>query len=268
MVRNPAITSTGIFFLLVYAKNKFPELEIKPDEMGIASYSLYQIIGLTKEYFLEGKKIVKRGLIILILENPKIIGVMASIAGGITSYYAEENMGDLTTDRAALAVATSISFGLAAEASVRGWKNISRIKRSIRRAKEKINKRFWDLVLEHPLITSTIYTAYCFKFEYEKRASRRVAHKGDDFLDYDLLQDLTEHPGVIISMLMKRGIDLSLGIATIFLAGSLLHSQSIRENFLRTKKLYYRIKGDKEKEKSAQEGLTRLPNSLERIIQD
>lgn len=274
IVNHPILTSFVVFEGLKslpisypsYFENRLEHLSFS----GLAAYVVYLGLDLVKQYIVELRSKRKTGDIpwykktyYWMLDNPKIPTIMAASLGAIITANESEDRRDV--------VANLLHAGIFTEVAVRSLRNLTRIKKSVglRKSKEEKQGRTISRTIEnlyneifiHPfLLTGLTFFSY-FNNEYQKRiASGKLT---GNFLD-----DIVNNTGQLASAITRTGFENTFTLGCAMLAGSVLHTHSLREFGLRLTKTFYTAVGNREKAKDVQRRIVDLPNSAERNIED
>ncbi|MBI2148424.1 hypothetical protein HYU23_01995 [Candidatus Woesearchaeota archaeon] len=269
IIRHPVITSSIFFIGLEYLRYKYPEI-IPSERINIpVAYGIYSIVGLIKEYILEGRGLKAKGIYSWFLQNPKIAAFFGAFSGGLITYYGEGKMNDIIPGNLpSLTLENSIHAGVITETLSRGLKNLRRIKQSIKRIKTSVYEKAYNFLFERPLALSSLVFMFSFYSYYDYRTRYRVHHPNTPFLSGNILEDLLDHTGSMFSIAARSGILTSAGFALSLVVSSLLHGHSLREYYHRSAKLIHTVLGNNDNSIEHQEQLVNLPNSAERNIED
>jgi len=303
IVRHPMLSGIATYFVMEYARNKFPQLKdlgINESFSLLLGYGTYLGLGSIKEYVLEQRKKVLKfgtGIYDWILNNPKIAGLFGALAGAIIAHkskietinyvhnleYSCKIPAYLFDQTSKNILGRAIIAGLLTESSVRGLKNIRKIKKSIRKIKTNAAEKAWNFIFEHPLLlscaTSVASFAYIYnrshelRINYETRA-RAIVHGINEqdrlyFFRKPPIESIIEYPKQAANLFFIEGGMAFLGTLFLLIAGGYaLHTYSIREHGLRARKLYNIAAGRKRAAITNQKALADLPNSLEKKVED
>ncbi len=263
LIKHPVTVSTAAFFISNYINPENPELSLA------ASYGLYTTLGLVKEYILETTKSRSKDISSWILNNPKIVALISTISFGIITHYSESNMKDVYQNGVPyLTVGHAVQAGIGSEAIIRGIKNLKRIKKSIKTLATNWKEKAYNILWEHPIAVSSLAFLYWFNNTYSLRTQHKINHSIAGFLRGNILEDIVNNPGPMLSMAARTGANTSLTIGTYLVVGSVLHSHSLRETYYKISKTYNNLRNNKEKVIEYQEKIVKLPNSVERTIEN
>lgn len=274
IANHPILTSLAVFEGIKslpisypsYFENRLEHLSFS----GLAAYVVYLGLDLVKQYIVELRSKRKTGEILWykrayywMLDNPKMPTIMAASLGAIITANESDDPRQI--------VANFLHAGIFTEVAVRSLRNLTRIKKSIRSSISKEEKRgrtisrtienLYNEILIHPfLLTGLTFFSY-FSNEYQKRiASGKLT---GNFLD-----DVVNNTGQLASAITRTGFEDTVSLGCAMVAGSVLHTHSLREFGLRLTKTFYTVIGNREKAKDVQRRIVDLPNSTERNIED
>lgn len=284
--RHPVFTSSLLYVCLELIRRRHPHLI--PDQAPLAaSYCNYLIASTTKEYLLEGRKLrpPERTLYSWFLHNPKLVALLGAITGSLIAYQAESSIIDeiyrVTTNRLPVELRVRIFErtlsggligGVVSEALSKGLNNIRRIKKSIRKIKTNIAERVWNYIFEHPLALSAAATLATFSITYTNPYNRvyptRTAYGRAVVLRGNFFHDLMEHPAKMAQLGLEASLVGAIVLGSSLIAGSVLHTHSIRELYYRTAKAVTYVCGYQQAGVYYQQKLVSLPNNSEKTIED
>ncbi len=301
IVRHPMLSGIATYFAMEYIRNKsqhLRDLKINEAYSLLLAYSAYLSFSSIKEYVLEQRKKVlniRTGIYDWVLNNPKIAGLFGALAGAVITHKSEidviryiHNLNDSEKIPAELfdpmsktIFGRAVTAGLLTEASVRGLKNIRKIKKSIRKMKTNAAEKAWNFIFEHPLLLSCAASVSSFFYiksrlyeinrDYQLRA---MAHGVSGRSRFDIyqgkpLEEIIEYPERMANLFFIESGMAFLGTLFLLTAGGyVMHTYSIREHGLRAQRLYNVAAGRKNAAIKNQEALAGLPNSLEKRIED
>ncbi len=282
LTRHPILTAAGTYLILDYLRQR---LQLPESFIQGATYLAYSTVGLIKEYLVEGRKQrppTGSGFYSWLLHNPKLAALYGAIIGGTIVGNAEaaivkdifhvDDFFNLPPIRRMDIVERTISgaviSGTLTEIISRGLKNVSRIKRSIKRIKTRTYERAWNFIFEHPFILPAAATLATFSVMYSSPIVRtyrtETAHGRRFILTGHFLDDIVSHPGKMFYLGIQAAVVGAAALAVNLGAGSLLHTHSIREGYHRAARTF----GRRETRFSHQYALVALPNNTERTIED
>ncbi len=303
--RHPVITGIVTGLAVEYARRRIPDLEdykLSGAFSMLVGYGIYLAHGSIKEYILEQRKKVLRirnGVCNWVLNNPKIMGILGAAAGFFVSHLDKIDLmmntyginkipADIFGETRDSIFSRAVIAGLLTEASVRGLKNIRKIKKSIKKMKTKVAPRkklaiiaekVYNFVFEHSILMSgavSISSVYYIQrrlYELEEELKKRPDIPEGAFIPRpwrgNFLDNVVNKPEEMINLLLVEGGFFGLGTLVALTAGGyFLHTHSIREHALRARKLYNAARGRNPEARECQKELADFPNSIEKRIED
>ena len=261
IVRHPIATSTLVYAVTEYLRRNGVYFE-HVQEPVLASLFVYSSLGLFKEYILEGRTLAAKSVSEWIVNNPKIAALAAAVVTGKITFNSEMQMQDsFSRYPYELGFAHGMATLLFAEAVLRAIKTTAKIKKAAQKIKKNYVERLWNFVWEHPTLPTVLTFGGLFYSNYNLRSSQ---NNGSGFLTGNLLEDLVNNSGAIISTATHAGVQTAATLGLTLLAGSVLHTDSLRELGLRASKLF----SSQEERIKKQKKIVALPNSTESTIEE
>ncbi len=270
ITRHPITTSSITFGALEYIRYKHPEL-IPNAQMNLAIvYSFCYIpIGLIKENILEARKIKIKNPYNFFLENPRISALAAYISLAFATYYGELKIEDFDHKfLKQMAIAHGVQASILTEVISRGLNNLRKIKTNIKRTKTSLIERLYNTLFEHPIALSVLPLIYNAYATYHYRTAFRINHNNKNYLNGNLLEDVINNPGALISIASRAGFETSIWLGMFTIGSSILHTHTLKDFYYRAARKYNSLFRIKDKAIKYQERLVALPHSVEKSIED